>query len=109
MKTLIIRAAVLEPPTSLECFRQLTFWIAYDYRAKIEDILIESARSEIDLYYKFLKGYPGALDYITQFIEDDYKEPGIRLDEEFNLAPTIQTPYINENNVFNILRAVSYN
>lgn len=108
MKNLIIRAEILEPPTSLECFRQLTFWIAYDYK-NIDDIVIEAARSEIDLYWKFLKKYPGALDYITDFVEDDYHESGLRLDLEFNLAPTIPVPYINTNNMYNILRAVGYN
>ncbi len=107
MTTLIIKAAILEPPTSLECFRQLSFWVYYDYK-RIEDILIECTRSEIDLYYKYLKGYPGALDHISQFITDDYKEPGIRLDSEFNLAPTIQAPYLNERNIYNVLRAISY-
>lgn len=109
MKNLIIKAEILEPPTSLECFRQLTFWIVYDYKTKIDDIIIEAARPEIDLYWKFLKKYPGGMDYVSGFVEDDFHELGLRLDTEFNLAPTILTPYIQENNMFNILRAVGYN
>lgn len=108
MKNLIIRATILEPPTSLECFRQLCFWIYYDYK-NIDDIIIEAARSEIDLYWKFLKRYPGGLDYIAGFVEDDYHEIGLRLDNCFEFAPTIQASFINERNVQTILKAVGYN
>lgn len=105
----IICAAILNPPTSLECFRQLSFWIDFNYKNKIENILIETPRLEIDNYFRYLKRYPGGLDYVNDWIYEDELETGLRLDDSYRLAPTIQAAYINENNIFNILRAISYN
>lgn len=103
----IIKDSLVEPPTSIMCFRDLTFWIYYDYKS-VENILIEGNKENWDYTWKFLKKF-GAFDYIAEFIQPEDKEVGLRLDNEFRLAPTIQAVYINEKNVYNILRAISYN
>lgn len=104
----IVRAEILNPPTRLLCFRDLCFWLHYDFR-QFENILIEVARPEIDIYYKYLKNSPGSMDFVADFIEEDYKEKGLRLADEPVISPTIQAVYINEKNVYSILRAVGYN
>lgn len=102
----LIKDSLINPPTSIICFRDLTFWIHYDYRS-ISDILIESEKQNIDFYWKYLKKF-GAMDFITDFVQPE-TEVGLRLAEEPIISPTIQAVYINEKNVFNILRAVGYN
>lgn len=109
MKTLIIHADLLNPPTVLLCFRDFTFFCHYDYRDRFDDIVIEVARDQLNNYYKYLKKLPGVMDFVADFVEDDYKIAGVRLDNEPRYSPTILTPYINEKNIHSILRAVSYN
>lgn len=103
----IISDSLINPPTSPLSFRDLTFWVAYE-RNRIDDILIEGDKENWDFYYKFLRSF-GGFDYVSDFVKPADKEVGLRLSEEFRLAPTIQATFINEKNVFQILRAVSYN
>jgi len=107
MKNLIIRDHIVEPPTSINCFRELTFWVHYDYR-HIDSIIIESEKENWDSVWKYLKTF-GAFDFIYDFVRPEDKELGLRISDEFVLAPTIPVAYIDEKNVKSILRAVSYN
>lgn len=107
MKNFIIAGHLVEPPTSPSSFRDLTFWIHYDYR-NIENILIEEEKENWDKIWRFLKFYKNH-DFIYDFVKPADHEIGLRLDDTPKFAPTIQAPYINEKNVYNILRAVSYN
>lgn len=104
---LLIRDTLIDPPTSILCFRDLTFWIHYDYR-QFDSILIESEKENWDSVWKYLKNF-GAFDFIYDFVRPEDKEKGLRISNEFILAPTIQAVYINEKNVNSILRAVGYN
>lgn len=107
MKTLIFSDQILEPPTVISCFRQLTFYIHYDYR-DFDAIVIESKKENWDFVWKFLKTTKSH-DFIYDFVRPEDREVGLRVSDSFEYAPTIQAPYINERNIFNILRAVSYN
>lgn len=110
MSTLIIAAPILNPPTWMVYFREFTFWVHWDFRNKFDSIIIEAARPELDIYYKFLKNQPiHPLDYIKGFVEEDCRENGLRISNTFELAPTIHAEYINEKNCFTLLRAVGYN
>lgn len=110
MRTLIIAAPILNPPTWLLYFRELTFWVHWDFRDKFDSIIIEAARPELDIYYNFLKKQPiKPLEYIKGFVEEDCRENGLRISNEFNLAPTIHAEFINEKNIYSLMRAISYN
>lgn len=105
---LIIRAHLLNPPTKLGSFRELTLFIKL-WHQNISDILIESARQDVDLYWKFLRSSPGSLDFVSEFVYEDEEEYGLRIDDFCRISPTIQAPYIRENNLQNILKAIKYN
>lgn len=109
-RSLIINAPILNPPTWLLYFREFTFFVHWDFRDKFDSIIIEVARPELDIYYKFLKQQPiKPLEYIRGFVEEDCRETGLRISNSFELSPTIHAEYINEKNVYSLLRAVSYN
>jgi hypothetical protein len=73
---LLIEADLVNPPTLLGSFRDLTFFATL-YPPHY-DVLIKCEHEYVDIYYKFLKNYVGGMDYIKDFVY--YKEPGLYID-----------------------------
>jgi hypothetical protein len=104
---LLIRDSILNPPTSLECFRQLTFFVT-TFKHSVEDVLIETNKETLDFYYKYLKN-AFVLDYVEDFILFNDNIAGLRIDNEFRFYPTIYTEYIKENNLNILINSVNNN
>jgi hypothetical protein len=66
---LIIEAELINPPTMLGSFRDLTFF-ATKYHPHYE-VLLKCDHELVDLYYHFLKRHIGGMDFVRDFI---YKE-----------------------------------
>lgn len=75
---LIIEAELINPPTELGSFRDLTFFASKFH--PYYDVLVYCDHDLIDMYYRFLKNYVGGLDFIKDFVFD--KEPGIYISTE---------------------------
>lgn len=85
MKTLIINAELVNPPSSVTSFRDLTLFC----KIKCEmDIILECDTEYKDIYFDFLHKR-GALDFIEYIISIDEREPGIRLDTKNRIETTI--------------------
>lgn len=96
---LIIVAALCEPPTDGLMFRFLTQYVKHDFHS---DVLLESPKDMIDLYYHYLKP-KGGFDYIADILPAFTKEKGIRLDTEPNFPQTIVVQAVRFENIHNIL------
>lgn len=70
---LIIEADLINPPTMLGSFRDLTFF-ASQFHPNYE-VLLYCEHDLVDLYYNFLKNYAGGLDFVNDFIFS--KEDGV--------------------------------
>lgn len=96
----IIRDTLIEPPTWLASFRDLTLCLNVLYKC---DILIES---EIpDNFYPWLKP-KGMLDFVADFVRPG-EEKGIRLDTEVRIPPTVKVSRIIPENTVHILELLS--
>lgn len=99
---LIINGEIINPPTSISCFRDVTF-IAHEYLHL--DVIVEVL--EKDFYYKFLSTF-GAMDYIDDIVSPK-EEIGMRIDTDFNYAPTVYvTKIINAKNLNSILLSLGF-
>ena len=58
------------------------------------DVLVESKKEEIDLYYKILKDH-GWFDYVYDFVLPEWREDGVRIDTKPNYSRTIVTNRIS--------------
>ena len=65
---LVIEAELVNPPTLMGSFRDLTFF-AHNYHPYY-DILLYCPKEDVDIYFNFLKYYPGTLDFISDFVFD---------------------------------------
>lgn len=72
---LLIEADLVNPPTMMGSFRDLTFF-AHKYPPHY-DVLIYCPKEDVDIYYKFMKHYAGSLDFVEDFVFE--KEHGIFL------------------------------
>jgi len=88
-----------DPPSEGLYFRHVTMMAKkeLDYC-----VVIESAKKDIDHYYKFLKG-KGWLDFVDDFIIPEWKEEGVRIDTKNRYPLTIKVPYIRCENALNLL------
>jgi len=99
--TLIIRDALVNPPTWFTSFRDLTLlchtFLHYE-------TVIES--EEVDLYYKWLKRR-GGMDYVDDFVQPG-SEDGVRLDTESNYPCTIITDRIVPENTEILINRIRF-
>jgi len=67
---IIIRGELCEPPSDINCFRDVTLYGSCFLKA---DILLESPKGMKDLYYHWLKDH-GAYDFVEEIIRrnEDY-------------------------------------
>ena len=71
------------------------------------DILVESKKEEVDLYYKILKSH-GWFDFVDDFILPEWQEDGVRIDTEANYSRTILTNRISCENASRILGEMKF-
>lgn len=99
---LIINGEIVNPPTSISCFRDVTF-IAHEYLHL--DVIVEI--QEKDYCYKFLSNF-GAMDYVDDILLPQ-EEMGMRIDTDYNFAPTVYvTNVINVKNLNSILSSLGF-
>ncbi|WP_404424221.1 hypothetical protein [Nibricoccus sp. IMCC34717] len=94
--TLIIRDALVNPPTWFASFRDLTLFCHIFLKI---DTVIES--EEADLYYRWLKSR-GGMDFVQDFVRPG-TEHGLHLDTEYNHPNTIITDRIAPENTHRLI------
>ncbi|MBE2214953.1 MAG: hypothetical protein IAE82_13860 [Opitutaceae bacterium] len=99
--TLIIRDALVNPPTWFSSFRDLTLFCHIFLRV---DTVIES--EHVDLYYRWLK-MRGGMDFVDDFVRPG-SEDGVRLDTEHQFPRTIVTDRIVPENTQKLMRQIRY-
>ncbi len=74
---IIIDAELSEPPSSINCFRDVTLYVACFMDASV---LVQCSRSMKDLYYHWLKDH-GAYDFIDAIVRNE-EEKGFTIGHE---------------------------
>ena len=99
MNLLIVSELSSDPPSEGLYFRFLTLIAKeeLDY-----DVLLESEKESIDIYYKFLKRR-GWYDFIDAIVTPEEGEEGVRIDTELNYPKTIKVDYIRCENTPNLM------
>ncbi len=96
---LIVRDELLNPPTWVPSFRDLTLICSMRLQT---DIVIESR--EVDLYYHWLKPR-GGMDFVEDFVTPG-SEIGLRLDNEFLYDPSIVVDRIAPENTHHLFHRI---
>jgi hypothetical protein len=103
VSNLIINGDIINPPTSVTCFRELTLIANKAIHLKV---IVESM--EKDFCWRYLKNF-GAMDYVDDILKVG-EEEGIRIDTGYNYSPTIfVSDRIDYYNLKNILNAIGFN
>lgn len=100
--TLIIRDALVNPPTWFTSFRDLTLFCSVMLKL---DIVIES--EEVDLYHKWIRGR-GGMDFLRDFVRPG-SEPGLHLDIARVFPLTIVTDRIVPENTHTLISRIQAN
>ena len=88
---LIIAAELTgDPPSEGLYFRHLTMVAKKDL---FYDVVIESEKENIDIYYHFLKKR-GWFDFVDDFVLPEWRIEGVRIDTELSFPMTVRTKYI---------------
>lgn len=100
---LIINGDIINPPTSVTCFRELTLIANKAVHLKV---IIECL--EKDFCWRYLKTF-GAMDFVDDILKVG-EESGFRIDTEHHYAPTIfVTDRIDYYNIKQVLNALGFN
>ena len=99
MNLIIASELTGDPPSEGLYFRFLTMVAKKDLDY---DVVIESERENIDIYYKFLKK-KGWFDFVADFVVPEWRIEGVRIDTELSFPMTIRTKYIRCENTPNLL------
>jgi len=103
VNNLIINGDIINPPTSVTCFRELTLIAKKAIHLKV---IVESM--EKDFCWRYLKHF-GAMDYVDDILRIG-EEEGMRIDTEFHFSPTVYvSDRIDYYNIKNILNALGFN
>lgn len=96
---LIIREEVIEPPTNLTCFRDVTLYSTIFLGF---DVLVETNEDDLDAYYKFLrKNY--CHDFVKAMVTRKEKESGLRMNVKREADVNIVVDGIHYNNYTDVL------
>ena len=98
---IIIKDALVNPPTWFSSFRDLTLICSMRLHA---NIVIES--ENVDLYYKWLKPR-GGMDFVDDFVSPGSEE-GLRLDTEFQFDPSIVVDRIVPENTHQLYNRIQF-
>jgi len=99
--TLIIRDALMNPPTWFASFRDLTLYCSIFLH---DEVVIES--TDVDAYYHWIKPR-GGMDFVEDFVRPG-AEDGVRLDFELNYPRTVVTDRIAPENVHRLIAQIRF-
>ena len=99
--TLIIRDALVNPPTWFASFRDLTLYCSIFLH---DEIVIES--DDVDAYYRWIKPR-GGMDFVEDFVRPG-AEDGVHLDLELNYPRTVVTDRIAPENVHRLIAQIRF-
>ena len=102
INTLIITSSLSEPPSEPLYFRYFTGVAKIDYRY---DVLVESPKDYVDMYYKYLKG-KGLYDFIYEIVTPEDNVDAIRVDVVNNYPRTILIDKITSYNVSGLVKSL---
>jgi len=88
-----------DPPSEGLYFRHLTMVAKKEL---FYDVVIESEKENIDIYYNFLKR-KGWFDFVDDFVLPEWRIDGVRLDTELSYPMTVRTKWIRCENTPNLL------
>lgn len=100
---LIIRDFLSEAPTDYLAFFFLTQCVKTQLHM---NILLLTEQEMKDLYFHYLRE-KGLFDYIDYILTPEEKEFGIRLDNNYDIPPTVKVDFIrleNQIKIFNTIR-----
>lgn len=98
---LIIDADLINPPTQLISFRELTF---FAHKFLRYNILLETDNKK-DIYVNYVKHNPWSLEYVEDILKVG-EESGLRLSIEPNFSPSVITDHIDSGNVYYLLQCL---
>ena len=99
--TLIIRDALVNPPTWFASFRDLTLYCSIFLH---DEVVIES--DDVDAYYRWIKPR-GGMDFVEDFVRPG-AEDGVHLDVELNYPRTVVTDRIAPENVHRLIAQIRF-
>jgi len=99
---IIINAQLVNPPSSVSCFRTLTMVASVFCK---HTVLLETDY-EKDPYYRFLKKF-GAMDFVDDILNTG-EETGLRFDIELRFAPSHILDRIDHYNLDQCLELMGY-
>ena len=99
--TLIIRDALVNPPTWFASFRDLTLYCSIFLH---DEVVIES--DDVDTYYRWIKPR-GGMDFVEDFVRPG-AEDGMHLDFELNYPRTVVTDRIAPENVHRLIAQIRF-
>ena len=99
---IIINAPLVNPPSSVSCFRTLTM-VAH---ISLNHTVLLETDFEKDPYYRFLKKF-GAMDFVDDILQIG-EESGLRFDTEPRFAPSHVIDRIDHYNLNNCLELLGY-
>ena len=103
VSNLIINGDIINPPTSVTCFRELTLIAKKAVHLKV---IVECL--EKDFYWRYLKNF-GAMDFVDDILNIG-EEIGLRIDTEHHYSPTIfVADRIDHYNLKQVLNAIGFN
>lgn len=97
--TLIIRDALVNPPTWFASFRDLTLYCSVMLKL---DVVIES--DDIDIYHRWIRPR-GGMDFVRDFVRPG-SEPGLHLDTARVFPLTIVTDRIAPENTHRLIARI---
>lgn len=96
---LIISDSLVEPPSDILAFRNVTMISHYDLKM---DILVEAEHDLRDFVYHFMKP-KGLMDFVSYILEKPEKEEGTRIDVIYHNPSTIVVKSIQFENQISLL------
>lgn len=102
---LLVDAELINPPTLLASFRELTFF-ATKYHPYYS-VLVECDKPLIDLYYNYLKRYIGGLDFVKAFVYFG-EEDGVLVSNNIEKLPNIIIDRITPENFSFLLQRIGF-
>jgi hypothetical protein len=99
MNLIIASELTGDPPSEGLYFRHLTMVAKKEL---FYDVVIESEKENIDIYYNFLKR-KGWFDFVDDFVLPEWRIDGVRLDTELSYPMTVRTKCIRCENTPSLL------
>jgi len=102
---LLIDAELVNPPTLIGSFRDFTFFASL-YKPNY-DVVLECPPDMTDIYYRYLKNYAGALDFVKDF-QPVGRESGIIVSSHIERLPVVYTDRIIPENLISLLTKIGF-